>query len=155
RDPRIYERQPLPLRRLSPHRQGRQPGQGADAEELTMRPFTYRRADTLDAALQASPATGSRYLARGPPMLHLMKLDVRQPETVVDINGLAPAYADITAGAGGLHLGALVRMADAADHPVVQRDYPVIAQSLALAASAQLRNMATLGGNVLQRTRCN
>src|SRR6266436_1627591 len=84
-----------------------------------------------------------------------MKLDVMRPEIVIDINALEhTALGRIEADASRLRLGALVRMADAADHPVVRRDYPVIAQSLMLAASAQLRNMGSLGGNVLQRTRC-
>jgi xanthine dehydrogenase YagS FAD-binding subunit len=83
-----------------------------------------------------------------------MKLDVLRPQRVVDINPLQQRYGQIEASAEGLHLGALVRMAEAAEHPALLRDYPVIAQSLRLAASQQLRNMATLGGNVLQRTRC-
>ncbi|HEY1707640.1 MAG TPA: FAD binding domain-containing protein [Rhizomicrobium sp.] len=83
-----------------------------------------------------------------------MKLDVMRPEEVVDINDLAGSFAAITADSHGLHLGAMAHMAEAAEHPAILRDYPVIAQSLHLAASAQIRNMATLGGNVLQRTRC-
>src|SRR5260370_31525806 len=84
-----------------------------------------------------------------------MNLDVMRPPRVVDINGLEqPALGGIDADQRALRLGALVRMADAAEHPVVRRDYPVIAQSLKLAASQQIRNMASLGGNVLQRTRC-
>jgi xanthine dehydrogenase YagS FAD-binding subunit len=84
-----------------------------------------------------------------------MKLDVMRPEMVIDINALErSALGHIEADGEHLRLGALVRMADAADHPVVRRDYPIIAQSLLLAASAQLRNMGSLGGNVLQRTRC-
>jgi xanthine dehydrogenase YagS FAD-binding subunit len=80
---------------------------------------------------------------------------VLRPEHVVDINALARAQlGEIAVSENGLRLGALVRMAEAADHPAIRRDYPVIAQSLELAASAQLRNMASLAGNVLQRTRC-
>jgi xanthine dehydrogenase YagS FAD-binding subunit len=84
-----------------------------------------------------------------------MKLSVLQPETLIEITGLEADLRVIRADANGLHLGALVRMAEAADHPDILRDYPVIAESLRLAASPQLRNMATLAGNVLQRTRCN
>jgi xanthine dehydrogenase YagS FAD-binding subunit len=120
-----------------------------------MRPFLYERADKLDTALQISKSERPAYLAGGTTLLDLMKLDVMRPQTVVDINDLAPAHARIEANAQGLYLGALTHMAEAADHPDVLREYPVIAQSLQLAASAQLRNMATLGGNVLQRTRCN
>jgi xanthine dehydrogenase YagS FAD-binding subunit len=83
-----------------------------------------------------------------------MKLDVMRPEEVIDINDLAGSFGGIASDARGLHLGAMVHMADAAEHPAILRDYPMIAQSLQLAASAQIRNMATLGGNVLQRTRC-
>src|SRR5260370_15571510 len=84
-----------------------------------------------------------------------MNLDVMRPPRVVDINGLEqPALGGIDADQGALRLGACVRMADAAEHDIIRRDYPVIAQSLTLAASQQLRNMASLGGNVLQRSRC-
>jgi xanthine dehydrogenase YagS FAD-binding subunit len=85
-----------------------------------------------------------------------MKLDVEKPERIVDLNRAAlPAGMDrIEAGPSGLRFGALVSMADAAEHPDVKGRYPVIAQSLALAASQQIRNMASLGGNLLQRTRC-
>lgn len=106
-------------------------------------------------------ATGARknskaeFLAGGTTLLDLMKLDVMQPDTVIDINPLAAAgYGRIELNQHGLRLGALVRMVDAADHPGIKSGYPVVAQSLAQAASQQLRNMASLGGNVLQRTRC-
>jgi xanthine dehydrogenase YagS FAD-binding subunit len=117
-----------------------------------MRPFSYQRVG--DAAAAAKVQAGAAFLAGGTTLLDLMKLDVMQPSIVVDINDLAREHGGIEAGAGGLRLGALVRMADAARHPAIRAGYPVIAQSLELAASAQLRNMATLGGNVLQRTRC-
>ena len=119
-----------------------------------MRAFDYMRADDPAAAVKAANAT-SQYLAGGTTLLDLMKLDVMQPKQVIDINGLARNFGQIEAGPNGLRLGAFVHMSEAADHPAIRRDYPVLAQSLTLAASAQLRNMATLGGNVLQRTRCN
>jgi xanthine dehydrogenase YagS FAD-binding subunit len=121
-----------------------------------MRAFTYARADDAAGAVHAAAAHAAttQFLAGGTTLLDLMKLDVMRPEHVIDINDLAAQFGSIEARKDGLHLGAFVRMADAADHAAVQRDYPVIAQSLQLAASAQLRNMATLGGNVLQRTRC-
>lgn len=87
-------------------------------------------------------------------MLDLMKLDTMQPETLVDINALEATHGRIEASPDGLRLGALVRMTQAAEHPAILRDYPVIAQTLQMAASAQLRNMASLAGNVLRRTRC-
>jgi xanthine dehydrogenase YagS FAD-binding subunit len=130
-----------------------------------MRPFRYEHAADRRAALAAAaaaPAPGGpevrlpiQYLAGGTTLIDLMKIDVMRPEVVVDINALAGQHGEIRAEPERLHLGALVRMAEAAEHPAVLRDYPVIAQSLQLAASQQLRNMASLGGNVLQRTRCN
>lgn len=131
-----------------------------------MRPFRYEHAADREAALRAgrpsAAATGEahigapvQYLAGGTTLIDLMKLDVMRPQVLVDINGLAGQHGEIREGPDGLQLGALVRMADAAEHRAVRRDYPVIAQSLELAASPQLRNMASLGGNVLQRTRCN
>jgi xanthine dehydrogenase YagS FAD-binding subunit len=83
-----------------------------------------------------------------------MKLEVARPPRLIDINPLARDHAAIKAGPEGLQLGALARMADVAADPAVRRDYPVIAQSLDLAASGQIRNMASLGGNVLQASRC-
>ncbi len=121
-----------------------------------MRAFAYSRVTDAAHAVQEAAAGGpvAHFLAGGTTLLDLMKLDVMRPERVIDINDLAAQFGGIEMRPDGLHLGAFVHMADAADHPAVRRDYPVIAQSLQLAASAQLRNMATLGGNVLQRTRC-
>jgi len=127
-----------------------------------MRPFHYEQAADRATALKlaGAPATPShveapvQYLAGGTTLIDLMKLDVMRPTTLVDINGLAREYGEIRAEPAGLRLGALARMSDVAADPSVRRDYPVIAQSLELAASPQLRNMASLGGNVLQRTRC-
>jgi xanthine dehydrogenase YagS FAD-binding subunit len=95
-----------------------------------------------------------QFLAGGTTLVDLMKLDVLRPQRVVDLEPLRAAHSGIEAHATGLALGAFAKMSDAARHPDVLQDYPVIAQSLQLAASAQLRNMATLGGNVLQKTRC-
>lgn len=127
-----------------------------------MRPFVYRRAASLADAVRAAAGRGvpptmaaAQYLAGGTTLLDLMKLDVMRPEVLVDINRLDPAGTRIERRADGLRLGAFVTMAAAAEHAEIRRNYPVVAQSLALAASPQLRNMATLGGNVLQRTRCN
>jgi xanthine dehydrogenase YagS FAD-binding subunit len=130
-----------------------------------MRPFVYQRAATIDDALMAAaelsrgrslPATGApvQFLAGGTTLLDLMKIDVMRPERIVDVNLLQRSDGAIAADSRGLRLGAFARMSDAAENEAVQRDYPVVAQSLTSAASQQLRNMATLGGNVLQRTRC-
>jgi xanthine dehydrogenase YagS FAD-binding subunit len=118
-----------------------------------MRAFDYVRAPDAAAAVKAA-GPGASYLAGGTTLLDLAKLDVMRPERVVDVNDLRSQFGTIASGAGGLHLGAFVDMAEAAEHPEVLRHYPVMAQSLQLAASPQIRNMATLGGNVLQRTRC-
>lgn len=95
-----------------------------------------------------------QFLAGGTTLLDLMKLDVIRPAHLININALRHEFGAIEADADELRLGALVRMSAAADHPAIRRDYPVIADSLRQAASPQLRNMATLAGNVLQRTRC-
>jgi xanthine dehydrogenase YagS FAD-binding subunit len=126
-----------------------------------MRPFSYARPEDLAQAVQLGAATGQgavdapvQYLAGGTTLLDLMKLDVLRPARLVDIAGLAARLDVVEFGPKGLRLGALAKMSTVADHPGLRLDYPVIAESLALAASAQLRNMATLGGNVLQKTRC-
>ncbi|MFB6464661.1 FAD binding domain-containing protein [Bradyrhizobium tunisiense] len=129
-----------------------------------MRPFSYQRATDPTAAVQALSAAAAtndaltkaaaQPLAGGTTLIDLMKLDVMRPAAIVDINPLADGWAAIEPGSDGLRLGALAKMSDVAAHDGVQRHYPVIANSLKLAASAQLRNMATLGGNVMQRTRC-
>jgi xanthine dehydrogenase YagS FAD-binding subunit len=126
-----------------------------------MRPFSYTRAADLAQAIRLGQHTSQgqtdapvQFLAGGTTLYDLMKLDVIVPERLVDLTPLRATHAAITPTAAGLRLGALARMAQVAAHPTVRSDYPVLAQSLQLAASAQLRKMATLGGNVLQRTRC-
>jgi xanthine dehydrogenase YagS FAD-binding subunit len=120
-----------------------------------MRPFRYEHAaDHNEAFKAAGSAENAAYLAGGTTLIDLMKLDVMRPATVVDINALARDHSEITTDTSGLKLGALARMSDVAADPGVRRDYPMIAQALDFAASPQIRNMASLGGNVLQRTRC-
>ena len=130
-----------------------------------MRPFTYQRPDSVPQAIHAAlsvstprdvPPTQApgQYVAGGTTILDLMKLDVMRPQVLVDISNLAGPRNAIEVGKDGVRFGPLVRMAEAAEHPAIARDYPLIAETLVLAASPQLRNMATLGGNVLQRTRC-
>jgi xanthine dehydrogenase YagS FAD-binding subunit len=128
-----------------------------------MLPFAFQRAASAQSAVQAAARASIdppdvlrpvQFLAGGTTLIDLMKLQVMQPDTVIDINRLQQQYGQIAATSEGLRLGALVRMADAAEHEDIKRDYPVIAQALALAASQQVRNMASLGGNLLQRTRC-
>lgn len=130
-----------------------------------MRPFRYERASSLSeiAGLHGSgpsdreppPRASTQFVAGGTNLVDYMKLDVSRPGTVVDLNGLGDAALrriDVTDA--GLRLGALVRMSEAEEHEAVRRHYPVIAESLSLAASPQVRNMASLAGNILQRTRC-
>ena len=129
-----------------------------------MRPFVYQKAGDPSAAIQALAAgrsgnnppteTPAEALAGGTTLIDLMKLDVMRPATVVDINPLSAAWSRVDLGGGQLRLGALARMSDVADNAEIRNGYPIIADSLKLAASQQLRNMASLGGNVLQRTRC-
>ena len=116
-----------------------------------MRPFDFAVARTLPEALAGAP-DGAAYLAGGTTLVDLMKLDVLTPRRVVDINHLP--LRGIRADRRGLHIGALERMSDVAAHPLVTSRYPVIAQALTGSASPQLRNMASIGGNLLQRTRC-
>jgi xanthine dehydrogenase YagS FAD-binding subunit len=122
-----------------------------------MRPFSYQRLQHPRdiAALHAIP-TGDAYIAGGTTLLDLMKLDVMRPERLLDLDALSQIgdFGHIKGSDEGLHLGALVRMSDAADHEHVRTGYPIISQTLNFAASQQIRNMASLGGNVLQRTRC-
>ena len=127
-----------------------------------MQPFAYQRAADPVAAVRlaarptSEPPTRApvQFLAGGTNIVDYMRLGVTRPESLVDINGLQGQLGRIEATPEGLSLGALARMAEVADHPAVRRDYPVIAESLLLAASPQIRNMGALGGNVLQRTRC-
>ncbi len=102
---------------------------------------------TLERDIEASPIAG------GTELVNWLKDGIARPARLLDITGL-PALAGIEAGPLGLRLGALVSMAEVAGHEEVRRDYPAISEALLLSASQQLRNMATMGGNLLQRTRC-
>jgi xanthine dehydrogenase YagS FAD-binding subunit len=98
-------------------------------------------------------APGARFIAGGTTMVDLMRLDVERPDVLVDLNHLGLTEIERTAD-GGVRLGAMTRNADVAHHPWIVAEYPVLSQALLAGASAQLRNAATTGGNVLQRTRC-
>jgi xanthine dehydrogenase YagS FAD-binding subunit len=129
-----------------------------------MRPFDYARTKDVGDTLRSfgnarSHPAGAvnapvQFLAGGTTLVDLMKLDVMRPERVIDINGLREVNGRIEFGDKGLRLGALARMSEVAADAQVKANFPAIAQALQLAASQQIRNMATLGGNVLQRTRC-
>ncbi|MFI9568462.1 FAD binding domain-containing protein [Streptomyces rishiriensis] len=117
-----------------------------------MHPFSYTRASDTREALKAGRG-GGRYIAGGTTLVDLMRETVERPETLVDITGL-PLGAVTVTERGGLRIGALVTMSEAAAHAKVRTLYPVVSEALELSASAQLRNMATIGGNIMQRTRC-
>lgn len=116
-----------------------------------MQGFAYTSATTVGQAL-GSASTDSAYLAGGTTLVDLMKLDVMGPSAVIDINAL-PLTA-VTTDSAGLHIGALARMSDVAIDPQVSGMFPVLTQALLASASPQIRNMASIGGNLLQRTRC-
>ncbi len=118
-----------------------------------MQPFTYVRAGSLGEALREAAQSGSAILAGGTTMVDLMRGDLAAPSRLVDIGHL-PGLDAIDTGGPVLRFGALARMADAAEDATLLRNYPALTESLQLAASQQLRNAATLGGNILQRTRC-
>jgi xanthine dehydrogenase YagS FAD-binding subunit len=123
-----------------------------------MIPFEYTLATSLDGAIGSATKPSAQYVAGGTTLIDLMKLDVEKPTHVVDINSLGSADASLSRVSdlpgGGLRLGALARMSDVAWDPKVKERFPMVSQSLLQAASGQLRNMATMGGNILQRTRC-
>jgi xanthine dehydrogenase YagS FAD-binding subunit len=125
-----------------------------------MQPFQFEQAESLrqvssaGTTLQGQINAGTQYLAGGTTLIDLMKLNVLTPRQVIDLKNAPDASSEIALDAKELKLGAFAKMSAVADHVMVQSRFPVIAESLQLAASPQLRNMATLGGNVLQRTRC-
>ena len=118
-----------------------------------MVPFTYHRAASLQEAVTEAAIPGAAILAGGTSMVDLMRGGLTAPSRIVDIGHLGALAAFDTSGAV-LRFGALARMADVAEDPTLLASYPALAEGLQLAASQQLRNAATVGGNVLQRTRC-
>ncbi|EKF57548.1 molybdopterin dehydrogenase FAD-binding protein [Agrobacterium albertimagni AOL15] len=119
-----------------------------------MKAFTYERAASAEAAAQiAASNPDAKFIAGGTNLLDLMKLEIETPTHLIDVNGLEFNEIEPTAE-GGLRIGAMVRNTDLAAHEIVRRDYPLLARALLSGASGQLRNRATTGGNLLQRTRC-
>ncbi len=120
-----------------------------------MHPFRHVTPKTADEAVRTLTAAPGkpRLLAGGTTLIDLMKLDVEQPDLLIDITRI-PELREIRVDGDTLVFGALVHMSDVADHPIIKRDYPMLSEALWRGASQQLRNMATLGGNLLQRTRC-
>jgi xanthine dehydrogenase YagS FAD-binding subunit len=118
-----------------------------------MMPFAYAAAPTAEAAIgRAARVRGAEFIAGGTDLLQLLQERVRGPAELIDINGLP--LAGIEVGPDGVRIGALTRMAEVAADGRIQEAFPVVAQALLLSASAQVRNMASIGGNLLQRTRC-
>jgi xanthine dehydrogenase YagS FAD-binding subunit len=116
--------------------------------------FHYARAGNVaDAVRQMSASPGAKFIAGGTNLVDLMKMDVEQPSKLIDVSKLPLDKVEPTA-AGGLRIGALVCNSDLAYHPLIEQRYPVLSSALLAGASQQLRNMASVGGNLLQRTRC-
>ena len=119
-----------------------------------MNPFHYTRAsDVADAIRQVAADPAAKFIAGGTNLIDLMKYDVEHPARLVDISHLPLRSVEETPG-GGLRIGALVPNSDLACHPLIAQRYPLIASAILAGASQQLRNMASTGGNLLQRTRC-
>ena len=119
-----------------------------------MKTFTYERVSTsAEAAAAAARTPGAKFLAGGTNLLDLMKLEIEAPQHIIDIGKIGLNTIESTP-AGGLRIGALVSNTDLAAHPIVRRDYGLLARAVLAGASGQLRNKATTAGNLLQRTRC-
>jgi xanthine dehydrogenase YagS FAD-binding subunit len=119
-----------------------------------MNPFQYTRSSAAAGAIQSLvKEPQAHFLAGGTNLIDLMKMGVVMPERLVDINGLPLKGIEKTAA--GLRIGALATNSEVADHPLVLQDYPLLSLAINAGASPQLRNMATVGGNMMQRTRCN
>jgi xanthine dehydrogenase YagS FAD-binding subunit len=115
-------------------------------------PFQYVRVRESRGAVDAAREGQASFVAGGTSILDLMKLGVERPARIVDINALS--YTKIEETSGGVSIGALARNSDVADHPLIKARYPALSQALLSGASPQLRNMASMSGNLLQRTRC-
>lgn len=116
-----------------------------------MTPFTYARADAAGQALELAGG-GARFLGGGTNLIDLMRERIEAPAALVDVSGIGRAIGETADG--GLLIGAGVRNTDLAEHPLVRTRYPLVTRAIVAGASAQIRNMATVGGNLLQRTRC-
>ena len=116
--------------------------------------FEYARASNIaDAVSLMAASPGAKFIAGGTNLVDLMKMHVERPAKLIDLSKLPLDKVEETAG-GGLRIGALVRNTDLAYHPLVERRYPMLSSAIMAGASQQLRNMASVGGNLLQRTRC-
>jgi len=118
-----------------------------------MKAFDYVRPASVDAAIRAKGASGAAFIGGGTNLLDLMKSHIEQPATIVDINGLGLDTIESLPGSG-LRIGSAARNSDMAAHIDVRARYPLLVEAIVAGASQQLRNMATAGGNLMQRTRC-
>jgi xanthine dehydrogenase YagS FAD-binding subunit len=118
-----------------------------------MEPFKYLRVQDNQSAIQAAGIANVKFIAGGTNMLDLMKLNIETPKQVVDINRLSLNKIEELQN-GNIRIGALVKNSDLAYSPVIKKNYPVLSEALLSGASPQLRNMASVGGNLMQRTRC-
>jgi xanthine dehydrogenase YagS FAD-binding subunit len=116
--------------------------------------FSYVRADDVDSALRLGAQPGAAFIAGGTNLVDLIKGGIEQPRMLVDITRITALGQIQESAQGGVRIGALAPNSDLAVHPVIASRYPLLSQALLSGASAQLRNMATVGGNLLQRTRC-
>src|SRR6266550_4196399 len=120
-----------------------------------MNPFTYSRTnDAQQAVAEISAKPHGKFLGGGTNLIDLMKMGVETPTRLIDINKLPLAEVEDLPGGKGVRIGALARNSDVAEHKLIRQRYPILSQALLSGASPQLRNMATVGGNLLQRTRC-
>lgn len=123
-----------------------------------MNSFAYKRATSAEQAVEEVSHQNAKFLAGGTNLIDLMKLNVQSPEKLVDINRLAALKQIETIsnsnGSNGLRIGAMVSNSAVASHPKIEKEFPVLSEAILAGASPQLRNMATVGGNLLQRTRC-
>jgi xanthine dehydrogenase YagS FAD-binding subunit len=118
-----------------------------------MNPFSYTRVTGAAAAIHAGSAVGAKFLGGGTNLIDLMKSDVEHPKALVDINHIGLNEV-VPIGSEAVRIGALVRNSDLANHPLIVERYPMLSHALLAGASPQLRNRATTGGNLMQRTRC-
>jgi xanthine dehydrogenase YagS FAD-binding subunit len=117
-----------------------------------MQPFDFVREHEVPAAVKAGSREAAKFIAGGTNLVDLMKCDVERPSHIVDINDLP--LAAIERAQGGVRIGAMARMSDVAAHALIVQNFPAVSQALLLSASPQIRNMASIGGNLMQRTRC-
>lgn len=117
-----------------------------------MNSFTYARASGVADAVQLGAGSGAKYLGGGTNLVDLMRETLERPAALVDVTAFSTAIEETLDG--GLRIGAGARNSAVAEHPLVRSRYPVLARALLAGASGQIRNMATVGGNILQRTRC-